>query len=128
LAAESDVLVLAAPQTGETRGAIGREVLARLPAGAIVINLSRGALLDEAALLERLDARALRGAALDVFAQEPLPAGHPFWGHARVLVSPHAAAVTDRFWEREVGLIADNIRRYLAGAPLTNVVDLEAGY
>lgn len=128
LAAESDVLVLAAPQTSVTRGAIGRDVLTALPRGAILVNLSRGGLLDEAALLERLEGGALRGAALDVFAQEPLPPDHPFWRHPRVLVSPHAAAVTGRFWERETGLIADNIRRYLAGAPLTNVVDLEAGY
>jgi len=128
LAAESDVLVLAAPQTGSSKGAISRDILARLPTNAIVINLSRGALLDEAALLELLDAGRLRGAALDVFAVEPLPADHPFWSHSRVLVSPHTAAVTDRFWERETGLIVENIRRYLAGAPLANVVDLEAGY
>src|SRR5256886_11377125 len=75
-----------------------------------------------------LDASRVRGAALDVFAAEPLPAGHPFWRHARVLVSPHVAAVTARFWERETGLIVENIRRYLAGSPLTNTVDLEAGY
>ena len=58
----------------------------------------------------------------------PLPAGHPFWGNPRVLVSPHVSAVSSRFWERETALIVDNIGRYLAGAPLTNVVDLEAGY
>src|SRR5947199_20616 len=72
--------------------------------------------------------RRRRGAALDVFAVEPLPPGHPFWRHPRVLVSPHVAAVTRRFWEREAGLIVENIRRYLAGAPLLNVVDQEAGY
>jgi phosphoglycerate dehydrogenase-like enzyme len=128
LAAESDVLVLAAPQTRETRGAIGHDVLRRLPAGAIVVNLSRGGLLDERALLALLDAGRLRGAALDVFAAEPLPPDHALWGHPRVLVSPHAAAVSDHFWERETGLIVDNIRRYLAGAPLANVVDPEAEY
>ena len=128
LAAESDCLVIAAPHTVETRGAVSRAVLERLPLDAIVVNVSRGTLLDETALLAVLDASRVRGAALDVFAAEPLPAGHPFWRHARVLVSPHVAAVTARFWERETGLIVENIRRYLAGSPLTNTVDLEAGY
>ena len=128
LAAESDVFVIAAPRTALTGAAVSRDVLARLPAGAIVVNVSRGDLLDETALRDLLDAGTLRGAALDVFAQEPLPAGHPFWRHPRVLVSPHAAGVTDRFWEREMGLIVENSRRYLAGSPLLNVVDLEAGY
>jgi len=128
LAAESDCLVIAAPHTVETRGAVSRAVLERLPLDAIVVNVSRGTLLDETALLAVLDASRVRGAALDVFAAEPLPAGHPFWRHPRVLVSPHVAAVTARFWERETGLIVENIRRYLAGSPLANTVDLEAGY
>ncbi|MFN2570210.1 MAG: D-2-hydroxyacid dehydrogenase [Gemmatimonadales bacterium] len=128
LAAESDCLVIAAPQTSETIGAVNRAVLERLPRQALVINVSRGSLLDETALLALLDAGRLAGAALDVFATEPLPAGHPFWTHPRVLMSPHVSAVTSSFWERETALIVDNIRRYLAGAPLTNLVDLEAGY
>jgi D-3-phosphoglycerate dehydrogenase len=128
LAAESDCLVIAAPHTQETHAAVGRDVLARLPADAIVVNVARGTLLDEAALVALLDAGRLRGAALDVFAVEPLPAGHPLWRHPRALVSPHVAAVTARFWERETGLIVENIRRYLAGAPLVNVVNAETGY
>jgi glyoxylate/hydroxypyruvate reductase A len=120
--------VIAAPHTGETVGAVTRAVLERLPEGAIVINVSRGALLDEPALLDLLERGRLRGAALDVFGVEPLPPGHPFWRHPRVLVSPHVAAVTGRFWERETGLIVENIGRYLAGAPLLNVVDPQAGY
>ncbi|HEX4601749.1 MAG TPA: D-2-hydroxyacid dehydrogenase [Gemmatimonadales bacterium] len=128
LAADRDSLVVAAAHTPATGGAVGRAVLERLAPGAIVINVSRGALLDDAALLERLDQGALRGAALDVFTTEPLPAGHPFWHHPRVLISPHVAGVTTRFWERETGLIVENIRRYLAGTPLLNVVDQEAGY
>jgi glyoxylate/hydroxypyruvate reductase A len=107
---------------------VDRTVLERLPLHALVINVSRGSLLDEKALLELLELRRLRGAALDVFSVEPLPPDHPFWRHPRVLVSPHVSAVTSGFWERETGLIVENIRRYLAGAPLTNVVDLEAGY
>ena len=128
LAGGSDVLVIAAPHTTETVGAVDRRVLERLPHQALVINVSRGSLLDEQALLELLERGRLTGAALDVFATEPLPAGHPFWTHPRVLVAPHVSAVSGRFWERETALIVDNIRSYLAGAPLTNLVDLEAGY
>jgi phosphoglycerate dehydrogenase-like enzyme len=128
LASGSDVLVIAAPHTKETVGAVDRRVLERLPHQALVVNVSRGSLLDETALLELLELRRLRGAALDVFATEPLPPGHPFWTHARVLVAPHVSAVSGRFWERETALIVENIRSYLAGAPLTNLVDLEAGY
>lgn len=128
LAAESDCLVIAAPHTAATAGVVDARVLERLPQHALVINVSRGSLLDEAALLALLDSGHLAGAALDVFATEPLPPGHRFWKHPRVLMSPHVSAVTGRFWERETALIVDNIKRYLAGAPLTNLVDLEAGY
>jgi phosphoglycerate dehydrogenase-like enzyme len=128
LAAESDCLVIAAAQTRETAGVVDDHILDRLPSGAVVINVSRGQLLPEDSLLRALDSGRLRGAALDVFAKEPLPSGHRFWDHPRVLVSPHAAAVSSRFWERETGLILENVRRYLAGAPLLNVVDQEAGY
>ena len=128
LASGSDVLVIAAPHTNATAGAVDRTVLERLPLHAIVVNVSRGSLLDETALLDLLEQRRLRGAALDVFGTEPLPADHPFWRHPRVLVSPHVSAVTTGFWERETALIVANIKRYLEGAPLTNVVDLEAGY
>jgi len=128
LASESDCLVIAAPHTGATAGAVDRAVLERLPRHAVVVNVSRGSLLDEVVLLDLIDRGRLAGAALDVFSVEPLPDSHPFWGHPRVLVSPHVSAVTNRFWERETALIVDNIGRYLAGAPLVNVVDLEAGY
>ena len=128
LASGSDVLVIAAAHTSETAAAVDRAVLERLPQHAIVVNVSRGSLLDEHALLELLEQRRLQGAALDVFGTEPLPADHPFWRHPRVLVAPHVSAVTTGFWERETALIVENIKRYLEGTPLTNVVDLEAGY
>ncbi len=128
LASGSDVLVIAAPHTPATAAAVDRTVLERLPLHAIVVNVSRGSLLDEHALLALLEQRRLQGAALDVFGTEPLPAGHPFWRHPRVLVAPHVSAVTTGFWARETALIVENIKRYLEGAPLTNVVDLEAGY
>jgi len=128
LAAESDCLVITAPHTERTAGVVTSAVLERMPRGGVVVNVSRGSLLDEAALLQLLEDGRLRGAALDVFATEPLPPGHPLWRHPRVLVSPHVSAVTTRFWERELALIADNIGRYLEDKPLRNVVDLEAGY
>jgi len=121
-------LVVAAPLTGGTRAAVGAEQLALLADGAVVVNVSRGAIVDEAALLAGLDSGKLRGAALDVFGVEPLPAEHPFWGHPRVLVHPHVAAVTPAYWAREAGLVLDNWARYRTGREMVNVVDLGAGY
>jgi phosphoglycerate dehydrogenase-like enzyme len=128
LARQSDVLVIAAPDTGATRGAVNDAVLRSLPRGAFVVSLARGNLLDERALLVHLEGGRVAGCVLDVYAREPLPADHPFWRHPRVLVSPHVSAVSDRFWERETELLVDNIRRYRRGAKLRNLVDLRAGY
>ncbi len=128
LASESDVLVIAAPRTAQTERIVDAAVLEALPEGAHVLNVARGELLDEEALLTQLDSGRLGGCALDVFATEPLPAGHPFWTHPRVLVTPHVSAVSSLFWERETTLILDNIQRYLAGMELQNIVDLESGY
>lgn len=127
LARTSDVLAITVPLTAETRNSVGKGVLSKLPRGATVVNVSRGGILDEDALLRALDGH-LRGAALDVFATEPLPPEHPLWRHPRVLITPHVSAVTARFWDREMALILENVRRYLGGQPLANVVDLEAGY
>lgn len=128
LARWSEALVVAAPYTRHTRHLIDDAVLRALPAGAMVINVSRGSLVDEAALLRHLNSGHVAGCVFDVFQQEPLPRNHLFWAHPRVLVSPHVSAVTERFWERETTLIVDNIRRYQAGRPLHNLVDPEAGY
>ncbi len=128
MAKHSDVLVIAAPDTGATRGAVNDAVLRALPRGAYVLNVARGNLLDETALLMHLESGHIAGCALDVFATEPLPPDHAFWRHPRVLVSPHVSAVSGRFWERETALLVDNIRRYRRGAKLKNLVDLEAGY
>ncbi len=125
----ADVLVLAAPLTSQTRALISAERLDRLPPGAIVVNVARGALLDEQALAEQLESGKLRGAVLDVFEEEPLPADSPLWGKSRALLSPHVSGVSPRrFWERELALILDNWRRYRAGEPLRNLVDQRAGY
>jgi phosphoglycerate dehydrogenase-like enzyme len=128
LASESDVLAITVPRTPETVNAVSASVLGRLPAGALVVSVSRGGILDEEALLIALASGRLRGAALDVFATEPLPSESPLWRHPRVLITPHVSAVTARFWDREMALILENLRRYLGGEPLANVVDLEAGY
>jgi phosphoglycerate dehydrogenase-like enzyme len=122
---EADVLVLTMPLTDASRGIIGREVIAALPAGAWLINVSRGALVDEPALLEALRAGRLAGAVLDVFGQEPLPPDSPWWDAPNVIVTPHASGVTLRFFD---DLLVENVRRYLAGQTLLNPVDPERGY
>jgi phosphoglycerate dehydrogenase-like enzyme len=100
-----------------------------LPPTAIVVNVARGALLDEEALSARLQSGRLRGAVLDVFQQEPLPPSSPLWGLRNVLITPHVAAVSPRiFWQRELELFLDNWARYRDGRPLLNHVDKEAGY
>lgn len=128
LARRSDVLVVTAPHTAETRGIVDGRVLAALPRGAFVLNVSRGELLDERALLRELEGGRVAGAVLDVFDREPLPPRHPLWRHPRVLVTPHVSGVTERFWERETDLLVDNIRRYRTGRRLRNLVNLDRGY
>lgn len=126
---ESDLLVLSAPATAATRGVVTPSVLDRLPDGAIVVNVGRGALLDENALAERISRGTLRGAVLDVFADEPLPASSPLWGLESVLLTPHVSAVSPRrFWDRQLDLVLDNWRRFDRGEPMRNVVDRKAGY
>ena len=125
----ADVLVVSAPATSETHAIVTGEVLDRLPAGAILVNVARGSLVDEHALVDRLSAGRLRGAVLDVFEQEPLAPSSPLWGLSRVLLTPHVSAVSPRgFWERELSLFIDNWHRYVDGREMVNVVDKEAGY
>jgi phosphoglycerate dehydrogenase-like enzyme len=127
----SDVVVVTAPETPDTRGMIGAAQLARMKPGALLINVARGRVVDETALVATLAERRLRGAALDVFGEEPLPSDHPFWRHPDVLITPHVSGVTAGFWRRETDLILRNLARYVAGAPATeweNVVDKRAGY
>ena len=124
----SDYLVITAPRTEETAGMLGARELARLPRGAVVVNVSRGGIVDEGALAEALAAGALRGVALDVFATEPLPPSSPLWGLPNALLLPHVSGTSHRFWRRETDLIVENVRRYLAGERLLNTVDKRAGY
>jgi len=126
---EADVLVLAAPLTADTRELMTRDRLALLPAGAIVVNVARGALLDEEAVADLLGEGRLRGAVLDVFRTEPLATTSRLWQLPGVLATPHVSPVSPgRFWPRQLDLFLDNWRRYLAGQPLRNLVDKQAGY
>ena len=122
---EADVLVVTMPLTETSRGIIGREVLGALPRHAWLINVSRGPLVDEEALLEALRADRIAGAILDVFAEEPLPADSPWWDAPNVIVTPHVSGATSRFLD---DLVVENVRRYIAGEPLLNQVDPERGY
>lgn len=125
----ADIVVLATPLTPLTRGVLSERRLALLPPTAIVANVARGALIDEPALVDRLQSGALRGAVLDVFMEEPLPPAHPLWTLRNVLITPHVAAVSPRmFWERELALFLDNWTRYRSGRPLRNLIDKDAGY
>ncbi|MFI5089221.1 MAG: D-2-hydroxyacid dehydrogenase [Terriglobales bacterium] len=126
--AQSDFLVLAAPLTEKTRHIINAERLARMKPEAYVINVARGALIDEAALTDALRNRRIGGAALDVFDHEPLLPDSPLWELDNLLITPHTAATTDKMWERHYALIKENLRRYLAGEPLLGLVDKQVGY
>jgi len=125
---ESDFLVLSAPETPGTRGKLDAVALSRMKSTAVLVNLSRGRLVAEDALVEALQEGRLRGAGLDVFVDEPLPPGHPLWTLPNVVLTPHVSAVTRGFWRRQTDLILENLRRYLAGETLLNLVDKRAGF
>lgn len=125
---EVDALVLACPLTGQTRGLIGAAELALMRRGSVLVNISRGPVVDEEALVSALRAGHLGGACLDVFAIEPLPAGSPLWDMPNVIVSPHSAATVDAENGLLTDLFIDNLQRWLAGKPLRNTYDRVAGY
>ena len=125
---QADVVLLSAPHTRETRGLIGAAELAVMRPDAILINVSRGQLVDEDALIDALREGRIGGAALDVFHDEPLPADSPFWTLPNLLITPHTAGWRPDHWDAAVALFAENLRRFEAGQPLVNVVDKEAGY
>ena len=122
LVAEADATVITLPLTEETRGLISRSTIDRMRDGAIVVNVGRGAVIDEEALIDALVSGRLAGAALDVFAQEPLPESSPLWELENVIVSPHTSALSWHENERIVELFADNLRRYLGGEELRSRV------
>ena len=125
---EADWVVIAAPHTRDTERLIGAPELARMKPSARLVNLGRGALVDEDALYVALRGGAIAGAALDVFCEEPLPPDHPFWSLKEVILTPHTSGLGPRYWERALAQFTDNLRRYVAGEPLRNIVDKRAGY
>lgn len=125
----ADVVVLAAPLTQESKGFFNAQRLKRLKKGTILVNVSRGALVDEDALAIALRDGELRGAVLDVFREEPLASDNPLWQLRNALLTPHISPVSPgRFWPRALEVFCDNWRRYDRGEPLRNLVDKQAGY
>lgn len=122
----AQILACTLPLTPETRGLLGADTLARLPRGAFVIDVSRGGILDHAALLQAIDEGRIAGAALDVFPDEPLPAASPLWEHPAVLCTPHIAGTPRP--ELAARQFLDNLRRARAGEPLCHVIDRARGY
>ena len=122
------MVVLAAPHTRETRNLIGRRELELMSRDAVFVNISRGQLVDEQALVDALSEGRIAAAALDVFVDEPLPRESPFWSLPNVLITPHTSGFRPDHWEAAIALFAENLRRFDAGEPLLNVVDKEAGY
>ncbi|MGN6869160.1 MAG: D-2-hydroxyacid dehydrogenase [Solirubrobacteraceae bacterium] len=125
---QADAIVIAAPLTAETAGLIDAAAIARMRPGTILVNVGRGGVVDEAAMIEALRSGRLAGAALEVFAREPLPTDSPLWDLPNVLVSPHTAGLSMREDERIVSLFVENLGRYLRGEPLRNRVDPELLY
>jgi phosphoglycerate dehydrogenase-like enzyme len=124
----ADYVVIAAPQTPETQKLIGEEEIALLKRGARFLNVSRGTLLDEAALIRALEDGRLHGAALDVTETEPLPAESPLWKAPRLLITPHTSAMSDRLWVRQAEMLVALLESWFDGREMFNVVDLQRGY
>jgi glyoxylate/hydroxypyruvate reductase A len=123
---KTEILVCLLPLTSQTEGILCAQTFAALPVGTAIVNAGRGAHLIEEDLIPALDSGRLSAAALDVFREEPLPSGHPFWHHPRILVTPHIAGITNP--ATAAPIILDNIRRFEEGRPLMNQVDPAQGY
>jgi phosphoglycerate dehydrogenase-like enzyme len=125
---EASVLAMTLPLTPATKGILGARELALLPQGAFVVNIGRGGQIDEAALVEALRSGHLGGAGLDVFADEPLPPDSPLWTAPGLMITPHVAGDFPGYMDRMLPLFCENLKQYLAGRPLRNVVDTALGY
>lgn len=125
---ESDYVAITLPETEATRGMIGATEIGRMKTRAVLLNVGRGRIVDQGALVAALQAGRLRGAGLDVFVEEPLPPDSPLWRLPNVLVLPHVSGTSDGYWRRQIELIVQNLRRYRRGEPLRNTVDKGAGY
>jgi phosphoglycerate dehydrogenase-like enzyme len=126
--ARADFVVLYLPHTPETEGLIGEQELAAMKPGSILINVARGTIWDEPAVIRALQSGHLGGLASDVFAEEPLPAESPLWDMPNVFISPHSASAVDSENARLTDLFCENLRRYLGGEPLLNVLDTDRLY
>jgi phosphoglycerate dehydrogenase-like enzyme len=124
----ADYVVIAAPETTETRHLIGAKQIARMKPSARLINIGRGSLLDDAALILALEKGTLAGAALDVTSVEPLPPESPLWKAPNLFITPHTSAVSDRLWHRETALLMDLLERWFDGREMFNQVDFARGY
>jgi phosphoglycerate dehydrogenase-like enzyme len=124
----ADFVVLAVPDTAETHHLIGERQLALMRADAYLVNVARGSVVDEDALVAALQRGAIAGAGLDVFQEEPLPSSHPLWSLQNVILTPHVSGVTPQYFERALALFTDNLARHLEGKPLRNTVNQELGY
>jgi D-2-hydroxyacid dehydrogenase (NADP+) len=128
LLSRTDVVVLSAPLTAETQHLIGAEALDRIKPGALLVNVGRGKLVDDEAVVAALKDGRLAGAALDVFTKEPLDPASPYWDLPNVIVTPHISGSMEDYWTPLVALFAENLKRFEAGRPLVNVIDKLAGY
>jgi D-2-hydroxyacid dehydrogenase (NADP+) len=124
----ADYVILAAPETPETHHLMGAGQFALMKRGAILVNMARGSLVDQAALIVALEERVIAGAAIDVATPEPLPPESPLWSLENVFITPHTSGISERIWERESELLIDNLERWFRGEPLRNRVDLARGY
>jgi phosphoglycerate dehydrogenase-like enzyme len=124
----ANYVVISAPETSETNHLIGAEQIARMKHGARLINVARGSLLDEVALISALQSGALGGAALDVTGMEPLPAESPLWHAPNLFITPHTSAISERLWLRETELLLKLLGEWFDGKPLSNRVDFSRGY
>ncbi len=124
----ADYLLLCAPETAETNSLIGAQQLAQMKRTARLINVGRGSLVDEAALISALESGALAGAAVDVAQAEPLPATSPLWRTSNLFITPHTSALSDRLWPRETAMLMDLLERWFDGRELFNRVDFARGY
>ncbi|HLX56494.1 MAG TPA: D-2-hydroxyacid dehydrogenase [Ktedonobacteraceae bacterium] len=125
---ESDVVIIAVPLTSKTRGLFDRAAFEAMKPTAFLVNISRGDVCNEVALVRALEEKQIAGAALDVFHQEPLPPGHPLWSLPNAFISPHISGLTPHYNGRVAAIFEENLRRYLAGESLYNVVDKTQGY
>jgi phosphoglycerate dehydrogenase-like enzyme len=124
----ADFVILAAPETPETSRMMGAREFALMKPSAYFVNVARGALVDEPALIQALEQRKIAGAALDVASQEPLPPENPLWKADNLFITPHVSAVSEHSWERQTDLLIENLERWFSGRGLVNRVDLARGY